>query len=200
VAIEAGFPASSAGGEGTGDLVQVRPLARASSTQEAFGLPDQAGGQGHRGEVVARARPAPHSNLWRAQPKRGGSWTDEKNQNRAQGYFWIADHRAAVGQDRVYLVDVLPSALGLVPGRWLLRNCASVGFEFVDAGVCGVEFVLQAHDPCGGVESHSFVGQCAHPGGEFELAARVAAVSAAGAVRFENARGVEAAQERRLYV
>jgi hypothetical protein len=54
----------------------------------------------------------------------------------------LGDHYAAVGQDRVYLVDVLLPAPGLVPGRRLLRICASVGFEFVDAGVCGVEFVL----------------------------------------------------------
>ncbi len=53
-------------------------------------------------------------------------------------------------------------------------------FEFADAGPRGVEFVLQPHDPGGGVEGHALVEQLPHAGGEDELALRVAAVPATG--------------------
>ena len=74
-----------------------------------------------------------------------------------------------------------------------------VALDTLIPGAGGGEFVLQPHDPCGGVEGHPLVEQIPHAGGECELAAGVAAVPAAGARWGEDSRGVEAAQERRLY-
>jgi hypothetical protein len=74
-----------------------------------------------------------------------------------------------------------------------------VCFEFADPGPGGVKLVLQPHGPGGGVERHALVEQLPHAGGELQLAPGVAAVPATGALRGEDSRGVEAAQERRLH-
>ncbi len=74
------------------------------------------------------------------------------------------------------------------------------GFEFSDAGPRGVEFVLQPHDPGGGIKGHALVEQLPHAGSELELAPRVAAMTSTGAMRCENPGRVEATQERRLHL
>ena len=75
---------------------------------------------------------------------------------------------------------------------------ASAPLELGDPRAGGGELVLQGDDAGGGVQVQALVEQGPHPGGDGELAARVPAVPAAGAVRGEDAGGVEAAQERRL--
>ena len=83
---------------------------------------------------------------------------------------------------------------------WSSLVASNSGFKLGDALVRYRESVFQADDALRGVQGQALIEQCSQSGGEFELAARVAAMSAAGAVRLENARGIEAAQERRLYL
>lgn len=72
------------------------------------------------------------------------------------------------------------------------------GFQFRDPCLVGVEPVLQLDDTGGRIQGHSLVEQLPHPGGQLHLAARVPTMPAAGTLRCEYPRRVQAAQERQL--
>src|SRR4051794_37561520 len=110
---------------------------------------------------------------------------------------------AGVGDE---LVDT--KATAVEPGGLRIHSTAEVldadgctalgGLELVDAVPGRVELVLQFYDPAGGVEAQPLVEQLAHPAGEDQLAAGVAAVPPARTLGAEGARGGRGAQERPL--
>src|SRR3954453_18832790 len=100
----------------------------------------------------------------------------------------------------------------VTPGNYTPLGCLPPGLgegaplQPVDVGprlgqlvAGGGELVLQAHDRLGGGQRVAVVEQAAHPGGDGELRAGGGPVAAGGAMRLQDAGGVEAAQEGGLH-